>query len=100
MKWCIADSTHGWVGRNDCRKLSRCVNLSHENFSAICLFFPEKKIASRSKNRHFFTVQMITRIYSAALRGVDAQEVEVEVNAWGSEKPQIYVVGLPDAAVR
>ena len=100
MKWCIADSTHGWVGRNDCRKLSRCVNLSHENFSAICLFFPEKKIASRPKNWHFFTVQMITRIYSAALRGVDAQEVEVEVNAWGSEKPQIYVVGLPDAAVR
>ncbi len=43
---------------------------------------------------------MITRIYSAALRGVDAQEVEVEVNAWGSEKPQIFVVGLPDAAVR
>jgi magnesium chelatase family protein len=43
---------------------------------------------------------MITRIYSAALRGVDAQEVEVEVNAWGAEKPQIFVVGLPDAAVR
>jgi magnesium chelatase family protein len=43
---------------------------------------------------------MITRVYSAALRGVDAQEVEVEVNAWGSEKPQIFVVGLPDAAVR
>lgn len=43
---------------------------------------------------------MITRVYSAALRGVEAQEVEVEVNAWGSEKPQIFVVGLPDAAVR
>jgi len=43
---------------------------------------------------------MITRIYSAALRGVDAREVEVEVNAWGSEKPQVFVVGLPDAAVR
>ena len=43
---------------------------------------------------------MITRLYSAALRGVDAQEVEVEVNVRGSEKPQVIVVGLPDAAVR
>jgi magnesium chelatase family protein len=60
----------------------------------------QKKIAKPRRARQFFTVQMITRIYSAALRGVDAQEVEVEVNAWGSEKPQIFVVGLPDAAVR
>lgn len=43
---------------------------------------------------------MITRLYSAALRGVDAQEVEVEVNARGAEKPMIIIVGLPDAAVR
>lgn len=43
---------------------------------------------------------MITRLYSAALRGVDAQEVEVEVNVRGSEKPLVIVVGLPDAAVR
>jgi magnesium chelatase family protein len=43
---------------------------------------------------------MITRLYSAALRGVEAQEVEVEVNARGADKPVIIIVGLPDAAVR
>ncbi|QJE97248.1 YifB family Mg chelatase-like AAA ATPase [Luteolibacter luteus] len=43
---------------------------------------------------------MITRLFSAALRGVDAQEVEVEVNVRGAEKPQVIIVGLPDAAVR
>lgn len=43
---------------------------------------------------------MITRLYSAALRGVEAQEVEVEVNAHGAERPIIVIVGLPDAAVR
>lgn len=43
---------------------------------------------------------MITRIHSAALHGVDAREVEVEVNASGSGKPNIFIVGLPDAAVR
>jgi magnesium chelatase family protein len=43
---------------------------------------------------------MITRLFSAALRGVDAQEVEVEVNARGSDKPMIIIVGLPDASVK
>jgi len=43
---------------------------------------------------------MISRLFSAALRGIDAQEVEVEVNARGSDKPLIVIVGLPDAAVR
>jgi magnesium chelatase family protein len=43
---------------------------------------------------------MITRLFSAALRGVDAQEVEVEVNARGADKPTVTIVGLPDAAVR
>ena len=43
---------------------------------------------------------MITRLFSAALRGVDAQEVEVEVNARGADKPMVVIVGLPDAAVR
>ena len=43
---------------------------------------------------------MISRLFSAALRGIDAQEVEVEVNARGSDKPMITIVGLPDAAVR
>ncbi len=36
---------------------------------------------------------MITRLFSAALRGVDAQEVEVEVNAHGADKPIIVIVG-------
>ncbi|MGD9418363.1 MAG: YifB family Mg chelatase-like AAA ATPase [Verrucomicrobiota bacterium JB025] len=43
---------------------------------------------------------MISRLYSAALRGVEAQEVEVEVNARGADKPMVMIVGLPDAAVR
>ncbi len=43
---------------------------------------------------------MISRLYSAALRGVEALEVEVEVNVRNSEAPQVIVVGLPDAAVR
>lgn len=43
---------------------------------------------------------MITRLYSAALRGVEALEVEVEVNARGADKPMVIIVGLPDAAVR
>ncbi|MEI6178696.1 MAG: YifB family Mg chelatase-like AAA ATPase [Verrucomicrobiota bacterium] len=43
---------------------------------------------------------MITRLFSATLRGIDAQEVEVEVNARGADKPTVIIVGLPDAAVR
>jgi len=43
---------------------------------------------------------MIIRLFSAALRGIDAHEVEVEVNARESEKPLTLIVGLPDAAVR
>jgi len=43
---------------------------------------------------------MITKFYSAALRGVDAFEVEVEVNARNAENPGVIIVGLPDAAVR
>ena len=43
---------------------------------------------------------MITRLYSAALRGVEASEVEVEVNARASQAPKVIIVGLPDAAVR
>ena len=42
---------------------------------------------------------MLAKIYSAAVYGVDAFEVEIEVNgARGS--PVIVVVGLPDAAVK
>ena len=42
---------------------------------------------------------MIVRVFSAALQGVDATEVEIEVHeAQGS--PQMIIVGLPDTAVR
>lgn len=43
---------------------------------------------------------MVVRLYSSALLGVEGVEVEVEVSAFGAEKPAINVVGLPDAAVR
>jgi len=42
---------------------------------------------------------MVTKLFSATLQGVEAIEVEVEVNS-GSGDPQIVIVGLPDAAVR
>jgi magnesium chelatase family protein len=46
---------------------------------------------------------VISKIYSAALRGVEAVEVEVEVSAReadGANAGRINIVGLPDAAVR
>lgn len=42
---------------------------------------------------------MFTRLFSSALHGVDAIEIEIEVNE-GLGDPKIIVVGLPDAAVR
>ncbi len=42
---------------------------------------------------------MLAKIYSAAVYGVDAYEVEIEVNAAGGS-PVVVVVGLPDAAVK
>jgi magnesium chelatase family protein len=42
---------------------------------------------------------MLARVYSAAVYGVDAYEVEIEVNAGGGD-PVIVIVGLPDAAVK
>lgn len=42
---------------------------------------------------------MLAKIYSAAVFGVDAYEVEIEVNGAGGD-PHIVVVGLPDAAVK
>ena len=42
---------------------------------------------------------MLSRIYSAAVLGVDAYEVEIEVNAAGGP-PSVVVVGLPDTAVK
>ena len=42
---------------------------------------------------------MLAKIYSAAVYGVDAYEVEIEVIAAGGS-PVIVIVGLPDAAVK
>src|ERR1044072_9144010 len=42
---------------------------------------------------------MLAKIDSAAVYGVDAYEVEIEVNGAGGD-PNIVIVGLPDAAVR
>ncbi len=42
---------------------------------------------------------MLTKIFSAALHGADAREVEIEVNE-GSGDPKVIIVGLPDAAVK
>ena len=42
---------------------------------------------------------MFAKVYSAAVYGVDAFEVEVEVNTAGG-KPVVVVVGLPDTAVK
>ena len=43
---------------------------------------------------------MLSKIYSAAVFGVDAYEVEIEVNSGGGIDTVIVVVGLPDAAVK
>ena len=42
---------------------------------------------------------MLAKVYSAAVYGVDAYEVEIEVNA-SAGSPVVVVVGLPDAAVK
>lgn len=43
---------------------------------------------------------MFIKVYSSATLGVDAIEVEIEVNVATRGDPSIRVVGLPDAAVR
>jgi len=42
---------------------------------------------------------MLAKVFSGAVSGVDAYEVEIEVNA-GHGEPKVVVVGLPDAAVK
>lgn len=42
---------------------------------------------------------MLSMVYSSAVYGVDAQEIEIEVNA-GHGEPRVVVVGLPDTAVK
>ena len=43
---------------------------------------------------------MSSKVYSAAVVGVDAFEVEIEVHAGWGNPDKIAVVGLPDAAVK
>jgi magnesium chelatase family protein len=42
---------------------------------------------------------MLAKVLSAAVYGVDAYKVEIEVNS-GKGDPQTVIVGLPDAAVK
>ncbi|NLG35008.1 MAG: YifB family Mg chelatase-like AAA ATPase [Lentisphaerae bacterium] len=42
---------------------------------------------------------MLAKVYSGAVFGVDAYEVEIEVDS-GHGEPKVVVVGLPDAAVK
>lgn len=42
---------------------------------------------------------MLSKVYSGAVYGVDAYEVEIEVDA-GHGEPKVVVVGLPDTAVK
>ena len=41
---------------------------------------------------------MASKVYSAAVVGVDAYEVEIEVHAGWGNVDRISVVGLPDTA--
>ena len=44
---------------------------------------------------------MVSKIYSAALQGLDAMVVTVEVdNFEGGNNPRFTIVGLPDSAVK
>src|SRR5581483_11186650 len=43
---------------------------------------------------------MLAKVYSAAVLGVEAFEVEIEVNAGGGGQIKIVIVGLPDTAVK
>ena len=43
---------------------------------------------------------MLATISSAALQGIDAELVHVEVNAGEAGEPKLILVGLPDAAVK
>jgi magnesium chelatase family protein len=43
---------------------------------------------------------MLATILSAALQGIDAEAVHVEVNAGEAGEPKLFLVGLPDTAVK
>lgn len=43
---------------------------------------------------------MLAKIFSATIQGIDAVEVEIEVNHAGKGDGRVVIVGLPDAAIR
>ena len=43
---------------------------------------------------------MLATLHSAALQGIDAEHVHVEINIVSSNEPHFVVVGLPDTAVK
>jgi len=43
---------------------------------------------------------MLATFFSAALQGIEAELVHVEVNAVEAGEPKVFLVGLPDAAVK
>jgi hypothetical protein len=59
----------------------------------------EETRAKRVRRSHRRLLSL-TRLFSAALRGVDAIEVEVEVNARDSDKPPTLIVGLRESSQR
>jgi hypothetical protein len=52
------------------------------------------------KKRTVYDIVMSLKVYSAAVVGVDAFEVEIEVRAGCGPEGRISVVGLPDTAVK
>ena len=60
---------------------------------------PEDLLLFRGQVLWQFRHPMLAKIYSAAVYGVDAYQVEIEVNGAGGD-PAIVIVGLPDAAVK
>ena len=81
--------------RNDQEKL-KAENRKQKPFqlSTFCFCF---QIALRRTLEHNF--RMLAKVCSAALNGIEAYPVEVEVNAgWGDTI--VVIVGLPDAAVK
>ena len=43
---------------------------------------------------------MFSRLHSGALFGVEALPVDIEVNSGESGEPKVFIVGLPDTAVK
>jgi hypothetical protein len=66
--------------------------------ASICtLRNPKNRVALRFRFAH--NIRMLARVWAAAVNGIEAYPVEVEVDAgWGDTN--IIIVGLPDAAVK